>query len=96
MALGSPTESSSFGPLTAGRYSYLATYNGNENYTSASGPCEIFEVAKASTSTTTELHEGSRVNTETHIVIPVGGYTFAPTVHDNATVSGEVQVRWSR
>jgi hypothetical protein len=91
VALGSPfTESSSFGPLTAGRYSYLATYNGNENYTSASGPCEIFEVPKGATSTTTELHEGSRDNAATHIVIPVGGFTFSPTVHDKATVTGEV------
>jgi hypothetical protein len=90
VALGSPTESSSFGPLTAGRYSYLATYNGNDNYTSASGPCEIFEVPKGATSTTTELHEGSRDNAATHIVIPVGGFTFAPNLHDQATVTGDV------
>ncbi len=35
------------GPLTAGSYSFQATYNGDANYTGSTGACEPFTVSKA-------------------------------------------------
>ena len=90
VAVSASTESSSVGPMPAGRYSYSAVYNGDANYESVTAACEIFEVPKGTTSVTTELHEGSRSSSTSHVVIPIGGYTFATTVHDKATVGGAV------
>lgn len=41
---GSVPNSASSGALTAGSYSYQASYSGDANYATASGPCEAFTV----------------------------------------------------
>ena len=74
--------STAFGPLAAGSYSFRATYNGDTNYTTSTGPCESLTVQQASTSTATTIH-----NVLDHTV----GVTSVPlgsTVDDSATVTG--------
>ena len=79
------SESSSTGPLAAGSYSFRATYNGDSNYNgSAESGCEPFHVAKADTSTATEVHLDGNHADVTGETKPLGS-----AFHDQATVSGE-------
>ncbi|HLO30005.1 MAG TPA: Ig-like domain repeat protein, partial [Anaerolineales bacterium] len=68
------------GPLTAGSYSFQATYSGDGNYNGSTSPCEPLTVGKANTTTSTEIHDG------THAVVT--SVALGTTVHDSATVSG--------
>jgi len=76
------SESPSKGPLATGSYSFNATYSGDTNYNPSFSACEPFEVEKAATSIVTEVHNA------THDVVTV--VLQGTAVHDNATVSGQV------
>ena len=54
--------STAFGPLAAGTYSFRATYNGDANYTTSTGPCEPLSVTTAGTSTATTIHNVTNHN----------------------------------
>jgi hypothetical protein len=47
---GSVPDSTGTGPLSAGSYSYQATYSGDANYTARAADCEPFTVAEATSS----------------------------------------------
>ena len=71
--------SSSQGPLTAGAYSFEATYSGDSNYQSSVGGCEPFTVNQAVSQTVTTVQSGGQTVT----AVSVGS-----SVTDQATVSG--------
>jgi hypothetical protein len=48
---GSVPNSTTFGPLAAGRYSFQAAYSGDSNYLSSTGSCESFSVGQGTTTT---------------------------------------------
>src|SRR5207247_625294 len=71
------------GALAAGDYSFQAQYNGDNNFSGSTSPCEPFNVNTAASSTATELH-----NNANEAVIPIGSSVALGTnVHDKATVS---------
>jgi hypothetical protein len=72
--------SDSEGPLAAGGYAFKATYTGNANYKSSTGPCEPLKVDKGTSNTKTDIH-----NSKHDVVTKVD---LGSTVHDSATVSG--------
>src|SRR5262249_54508936 len=70
------------GPLAAGSYSFQAHYNGDSNYNERMSDCEPLSVGGSSTSTATAIHDDQeKVVTS----VPLGS-----TVHDSATVSGQI------
>ena len=71
--------SSSEGPLTAGSYSFQATYNGDTNYLTSTGACEPFTVTEATSQTATTVRQGGSAVTS----VAIGS-----SVTDQATVSG--------
>jgi uncharacterized repeat protein (TIGR01451 family) len=71
--------SSSEGPLTAGSYSFQASYGGDANYLSTTGACEPFTVLTASTQTATAVQQGGAT---------VTSVALGSSVTDQATVSG--------
>ncbi len=84
MSVGLVPDSSSYGPLAAGSYSFSADYSGDANYLPSSGGCESFTVSTAPTSTSTQVHDPS------HNDITGNSVVVGTTVHDSATVSGQV------
>jgi hypothetical protein len=68
------------GPLSAGSYSFKASYSGDTVYNSSVGDCEPLIVSQLAPSVTTEIHNG------THGVVT--SVDAGSTVHDKATVSG--------
>jgi uncharacterized repeat protein (TIGR01451 family) len=74
--------STSFGPLSAGSYSFKAAYAGDSNYDASDAACEPLHVSKADTTLVTSIHAGSD-HTTSLTSAPLGS-----TVHDSATVSG--------
>src|SRR3989441_964239 len=74
--------SSAASALPAGSYSFQASWPGDSNYNSATAACEPLTVNKGSTSTATEIHDASH-NVVTSVAL-------GTTVHDKATVSGQV------
>jgi hypothetical protein len=86
---GSVPASTGTGPLSAGSYSYQATYSGDANYTARTADCEPFTVAKATPKVASAVEDASSqaawTNTETagasardiSTVTGVGG--FRPT-----------------
>src|SRR2546428_9350 len=75
-------DSSSTSALPAGSYSFQASWPGDSNYNSATSDCEPLTVNKASTTTATEIHDAS------HTVVT--SVALGTTVHDKATISGQV------
>ena len=71
--------SASAGPLTAGSYSFQATYSGDSNYLTSTGGCEPFTVGMGQSSTTTAVQSGGQT---------VTSVALASTVTDQATVTG--------
>jgi large repetitive protein len=74
--------SGSEGPLTAGSYSFQATYSGDSNYSGSVSGCEPFSVNQGSSATATSVFDetsGQTVN---------GPITLGDTVHDTSTVTG--------
>jgi uncharacterized repeat protein (TIGR01451 family) len=73
-------------PLATGDYSYQATYNGNANYTSATGACEPFHVNKTQPgiSTIVKDSQGNTIDNATHPA------SLGVVAHDTATLSGQV------
>ena len=80
------TESSATAALTAGSYSYLATYLGDGNYKSATADCESFTVDQATPTIRTEVHSA------THVVLapPTSAIPLGSVIHDSAIVGGQV------
>ncbi len=74
--------SENVGPLAAGSYSFKASVAGNSFYLGDDSDCEPLTVTKADTTTATEIHDGTE-----SVVTTVD---FGTTVHDKATVSGQV------
>ena len=74
--------STAFGPLAAGSYSFRATYSGDANYNTSTGPCEPLSVGKADTSTATTIHNVTNHNVGV-TTVPLGSL-----VDDSATVTG--------
>jgi hypothetical protein len=74
--------------LTAGAYAYRAVVGSDSNYDGATGACEPFSVGKANTTTATTIHNG---NPATDIAAGnVSTVVAGSTVHDKATVTGQV------
>jgi uncharacterized repeat protein (TIGR01451 family) len=71
--------SNSEGPLTAGAYSFSATYNGDTNYLASTGPCEPFTVGQGNSATVTTVQQGGTT---------VTSVALGSTVTDQATVTG--------
>jgi hypothetical protein len=63
LSSGSVPNSSATGALSAGSYSFQATYSGDGNYGTATGPCESFTIVKALTGTTTTLVSSANPST---------------------------------
>ena len=86
------------GPLAAGSYSFRATYSGDSNYLTSTGPCEPFSVAKASPSITTRVSPasvtigGSATDTATlsGLVMPDGSGTVTFKVYSDASCTNLV------
>ena len=76
------TESSSTGALAAGDYSFLVSYAGDANYAGSTADCEPFHVAKADTSTATEVHLDGDHADVTGETKPLGS-----AFHDQASVT---------
>jgi hypothetical protein len=70
--------------LGAGSYSYRATYNGNGNYTTATGACEPFKVSKAQLSVTSHVHDASDADKTN------GSVALYSIMHDQASLVGTV------
>jgi len=66
--------STSQGPLAAGSYSFKATYSGDNNYNSSTGPCEPLTVTKLNPGITTTPNPSSG--------------KLGATLNDSATLSG--------
>jgi hypothetical protein len=79
LASGVANSSDSEGPLTAGSYSFQASYGGDANYSPSLGGCEPLTVTKAASQTVTTVQMGGAAVTS----VPLGS-----TVTDQATVSG--------
>jgi hypothetical protein len=71
--------SNSEASLTAGSYSFQATYSGDSNYLASTGACEPFTVNKAASATVTAIQSGGTT---------VTSVALGSTVTDRATVSG--------
>src|SRR5438034_728093 len=72
------------GPLTAGNYSYQASYSGDNNYPPSTSSCELFTVAPHPVLTTALF-------TSTGASIPLGSSVYSGTsVYDTASLSGVV------
>ena len=72
------------GPLTAGNYSYQASYSGDNNYPPSTSSCEPFTVAPHPVLTTALF-------TSTGASIPLGSSVYSGTsVYDTASLSGVV------
>ena len=72
------------GPLTAGNYSYQASYSGDNNYPPSTSSCEPFTVAPHPVLTTALF-------TSTGAPIPLGSSVYSGTsVYDTASLSGVV------
>ena len=71
--------SSPEGSLTAGSYSFQATYSGDANYLTSTGACEPLTVNKASSATVTTVQQGGSA---------VTSVALGTSVTDQATVSG--------
>ena len=82
LAGGIVPNSSSQGPLAAGSYSFVATYNGDSNYPSLSSGCETFTVKKAAPATTTIVFDAATNAAWT------GGEATGAAAYDTSTVSG--------
>ena len=75
------------GPLGAGSYSFLASYNGDTNYNTADALCETVAIGKGTPSLATVIHSGDPTTD-----IAAGGVTLVAggaTVHDKATITGD-------
>jgi len=80
-------ESGSVGPLALGSYSFKAFFYGCELL--AQSACEVLTVEKAPTSIGTTVHVDG--TTLPHTVVPLdGSVPLGTSVHDNATVTGQV------
>lgn len=82
LALGS--ESTTQSNLAPGHYGFVATYSGDDNYNGSTGVCETVTVDKASTLTTTAVHDAN------HADITDGSVALGSSVHDSATVADPV------
>jgi uncharacterized repeat protein (TIGR01451 family) len=81
--------SSSEGPLAAGSDSFLATYGGDTNYKTASGPCEAFTVINPTVSTSlTESANPSTVSSGTPVVFTYTEKNTGSAPITSVTVSG--------
>ncbi len=96
--------SSTRGPLAGGDYSFDATYSGNANYYGSTSGCEMFSVAKGSTTTATVVYDASTGTAwsgseltgasayDTATVTPSGSFTATGTVtytvYDTSDCSG--------
>lgn len=82
-ALAFGSESSTYSNLVAGNYSFLASYNGDTNYSGSTGTCETVSVDKANTTTVTEIHkDGGHVATTS--------VALGDAVHDKAIVGTQI------
>jgi uncharacterized repeat protein (TIGR01451 family) len=81
---GTAHPSTSTGALSAGDYSFNATWAGDNNYTGNTSSCENFSVSKADTETATQVHDS------THSDITNTSVIAGSVVHDSATVSGAI------
>ena len=74
--------------LTPGAYAYRALVASDSNYDGATSACEAFSVAKANTTIVTVIHNGDPA---TDVAAGnVSSVVAGSTVHDKATVSGQV------
>src|SRR5436853_212881 len=81
---GSVGNSNTSAALAAGGYSYQASYGGNANYASSTGPCEKFTVDQGSTGTPTSVYDETSlqtVNNTTHAGL-------GDKTHDTSSVTG--------
>ena len=78
-------DSGTVGPLTAGSYSFNASYSGNGNYLPSYSACEPFHVAKGPTTVFTNLFNDTDVAVANGSDIVLGS-----VVHDTSTVTGGV------
>src|SRR5262249_4776296 len=70
------------GPLEAGSYSFKATYSGDSNYASQTGPCETITISKGTTTTTTKIKEkaNGKVQDKATVAGQVGAIAITGTV----------------
>src|SRR5947208_3266339 len=83
---GSVGNSNTSAALAAGGYSYQASYGGNANYASSTGPCEKFTVDQGSTGTPTSVYDETSlqtVNNTTHAGL-------GDKTHDTSSVTGQI------
>ena len=69
--------------LVPGNYGFIATVAGDSNYVGKSGVCEPFTVAKATTATTTAIHDAA-ANAVVGDPVPVA---LGTSVYDSASVT---------
>src|SRR5437868_5945772 len=83
MVTGNQPGSSETAGLSAGNYSYQATYSGDGNFATSTGDCEPFTVNQASTTTATI------VNDHANNVVDSGSNKapLGTQVHDTSTVT---------
>ncbi|MDA8384755.1 MAG: Ig-like domain repeat protein [Actinomycetota bacterium] len=72
-------------PLGAGNHSYLATYGGGANYTSATAGCEPFSVSTAQATLSTTIYDAASNGPVQNDTVLQGA-----TVYDTATLGGTV------
>jgi hypothetical protein len=71
--------------LGAGDYSYQATYNGNDDYTSKTSDCEPFKVSQATPGLSTTVKDSGGNTVDNANPAALGA-----AVHDTAALSGQV------
>ena len=81
MSGGTVPNSTETAGLSAGDYSYQATYNGDSNYAGSTGACEPFTVDQAATTTSSTVKDGTKTVDNT-IHASLGDRT-----HDTSSVS---------
>lgn len=86
LSAGVAHPSQSSGTLSAGSYSFQATWPGDTNYTGSTSACEHFTVDKADTTTATAIHLGSDHTTD----IQNTSIALNSSIHDKGDVSGQV------
>lgn len=77
-----PHPSSDKGPLSAGSYSFRASYPGDDNYNDAISDCEPLTVDKSQLSLESEVHDSS------HADVTNGSVPLGSIVHDTAKING--------
>ena len=80
---GTVPDSVLHGPRAAGAYSFVAVYSGDSNYLGSTSPVEPLTIQQGTSTPATVIVDANRVPVSS--LVPLG-----TTVHDTATISGEV------